>query len=120
MFTVRVRDDIDDLANDFLSVASKAKPRLSRVVRRNVKEGHKLAQKFARQASGIHGINYYKRITAEMTGDLEGEYGPHAGGTPVGAGYRHGPPNTDLEKSQDIIGPKFAKDVGDEMQGLFW
>lgn len=120
MATVRVTHTIDNLAADCAKIAQTTKPKMAKVVRRNVEQGTKLARRFAQESSGIHGKNYFKRITGEMTGLLEGEYGPHDGGTPVGAGYRHGPPNTDLERSLDIQGPKFAKDVSDEADGLFW
>lgn len=120
MARVRVTHTIGNLASDMTKIATTTKPKMAKVVRRNVEQGNRLARTFAKERSGIHGKNYFKRITGEMTGPLEGEYGPHDGGVPVGAGYRHGPPNTDLERSLDIQGPKFAKDVSDEADGLFW
>lgn len=120
MATVRVTHGIDDLRSDLAGIPPRMYREGSKIVRKNTRAGNKIAQGFARAASGPHGALYYKRLTAEMVGPLEGEYGPHAGGTPVGAGYRHGPPNTDLEKSMDVIGPKLAKDVGDMLDGLFW
>lgn len=119
---INVDHTIGNLAADLTKIETTAAPRLGKVVKRKVREGNAYARAFARGASGPHGKNYYKRITAEMTGLLEGEYGPHGDvvGNAVGAGWRHGPPNTDLEKSQDRIGPEFADAVSDEVGKLFW
>lgn len=119
MSSVRVTHGIDMLAADARRIAVTTKPKMARVVTKNVTEGRKSAQKFAKGASGPHGKSYFKRITDEMTGVLTGEYGPHDGGTPVGGGWRHGPPNTDLPRSADVIGPKFAKDAADLLD-VFW
>lgn len=117
-----VHHTIGDLANDAAAIAVNAQAKLVPVVRRNVNAGLQSAQEFAKAASGIHGLNYYKRITAEMTGPLEGEFGPHGAvrGRAVGAGWRNHPENLDLAKAADIIGPKFADEVGDEAEGWFW
>jgi len=122
MAGVRVIHDIDDLARDLAEIPVQALVKGSEIVRKNTNEGNKIAQRFARASAGPHGKLYYKRLTAEMTGPLEGEYGPRGvvAGRAVGAGWRNGPPNTDLEKSQDVIGPKFARDVGEMADGLFW
>lgn len=116
---IRVFHDLDDLAEDLRTIATTTKARMHGVVRDNVRLGEHTAQRLAKASSGPHGLNYWKRITGEMTGDLDGEYGPHAGGLPVGGGWRHGE-NTDLPRSVDIVGPKFAKDVSDEVDDLFW
>ena len=116
---VIVHNDLSDLAADMRAIPAKFKAKAPGVVRKNVSAGNKIAQGIARARSGPHGKAYWKRLTAEMTGPLEGEYGPHDGGTPVGGGWRHGR-NTDLPPSADQIGPKFAKDVGDLADGLFW
>jgi hypothetical protein len=88
----------------------------------HVKEGGLLTQRIAQGASGPHGKNYWKRISSEMTGPLSGEWGPTGvvDNNAVGGGWRHGPPNTDLEKSQDVIGPKFADEVGRTAASWFW
>lgn len=116
--SIRVIHDLDDLAEDLRTIATTTKARMVGVVRDNVALGERTAQRFAKQSSGPHGLNYFKRITGEMTGDLEGEYGPHAGNM-IGGGWRHGE-NTDLPRSQDIVGPKFAKDISDMVDDLFW
>lgn len=122
MASVRVTHSIGALAADCATIATTTKLKMSKVVKRNTEQGNKVAQGIARGRSGIHGKNYWKRLSAEMIGPLEGEYGPHGDvvGNAVGAGWRHGPPNTDLEKSLDIQGPKFAADVSATADGLFW
>ena len=115
---VVVHNDLSDLAADMRAIPSKFKAKAPGVVRKNVSAGNKIAQGIARARSGPHGAAYWKRLTWESAG-LQGEYGPHDGGTPVGGGWRHGR-NTDLPPSADQIGPKFAKDVGDLADGLFW
>ena len=122
MASIRVTHTIDDLASDMRKVATTARREMAGVVRRNVREGGRLTQRIARAASGPHGRLYYKRISSEMTGTLSGEWGPTGDvvGNAVGAGWRHGTANTDLEKSQDVIGPKAAKEAGDVLDGLFW
>lgn len=118
---VRVTHDLDNLADDLARIAAEAKPKLSKVVKRNVEAGNRIAVRLAREKSGPHGKNYYKRLSAEMTGPLQGEYGPE--GIPksdfVGAGFRHGV-NLDLPNSADLIGPKFGRDVLDEAGSWFW
>ncbi|MGH3349310.1 MAG: hypothetical protein ACRDPS_01495 [Nocardioides sp.] len=115
---IRVEHSLDDLAADLRTIATTTKPRMVGIVRDNVAFGERTAQRLAKESSGPHGLNYFKRITSEMTGDLEGEYGPHDGNM-IGGGWRHGE-NTDLPRSADIIGPKFAGDVHDEVDTIFW
>ena len=121
-----MRVDVDHtigfLARDMRTIATTARPKFSKTIRRNTAQGSAAARRIARGASGIHGKNYFKRITHELIDPLTGEYGPHGDvvGNAVGAGWRHGPPNTDLEKSLDIQGPKFRKDINSDLDGLFW
>lgn len=122
MATIRVTHDIDDLENDLTHIARTARSDMAGVVRKNVKEGHRLAQRFARAASGPHGRLYYKRITSEMTSPLSGEFGPtgKVAGNAVGAGWRHGSGNTDLLRAADVVGPALADDVQDLAGRWFW
>ena len=122
MATVRVHHTIGDLASDMAAIVPKPRVEGAKVVKRNVTAGNKLAQRFARGSSGPHGENYWKRITSEMTGALEGEYGPHGDvvENAVGAGWRGGPQNTDLPRSADIIGPQFEADVHAMVGRWFW
>lgn len=119
---VRVTDSMGDFAADIAKVPVKARPRMTKVVDKNTKQGNKVAQGLAKSRAGRHGANYWKRLTAEMVGPLTGEYGPHGdvAGNAVGAGWRHGPANTDLAKSADLQGPRLASDAGKIFNGLFW
>lgn len=119
---VKVTHHIDDLADDLIAIPGRFAREAPSIVERNAKEGNRLARNFAREKAGPHGKDYYKRLSAEMTGPLTAEYGP--AGIPksdfVGVGFRNGAVNMDLPNSADLIGPKFAKDVGDLVDGLFW
>lgn len=118
---VRVEHSIDDLASDMRKIPAAMVRQGSQVVRRNIVAGNREARRLARRKSGLHGRNYYKRISSEMTGALEGVYGPSnvEGSDYLGAGWRHGE-NTDLAQSLDLVGPKFRGDVVDMLDRLFW
>ena len=120
MATLRVIHHIGDLADDLAKIPPTARRDMAETVKKNVDAGERYAKGFARAASGPHGKAYYKRITSEMTGELSGEWGPHDGGTPVGAGYRHGGVNTDLPRSADLVAPRFARDVERLADRWFW
>ena len=113
--------EIADLANDCV-VISKAVPlRGKAVVARNIEYGNQVAQQIAQGAAGPHGSNYHKRLSAEMTGALVGEYGPE--GPPksdyVGVSGTAGAMR-DLNKSAARVAPRFARDAGRLLDGLFW
>jgi hypothetical protein len=119
----------DDLKSDCAKIPALFYQQGRRIIREDVADGGKTARRIARFKSGPHGSAYYKRITWDKSassfvgfggGSISGEYGPHAGGTPVGGGWRHGPPNTDLENSLDLIRPKFHRDVDSMLHSLFW
>ena len=116
---VIVINDLSDLAGDMAEIPVLFNLKAPAVVRRYTNEGLKVAQGIAKSKSGPHGTAYFKRMTAESHG-LTGEYGPHDGGTPVGAGWRHGAGNHDLPQSADLIGPRFADGVLETADGLFW
>lgn len=121
MARVHVSHGIDDLRADLAEIPVKAIPLLSNAVRSNTQQGNTVARGIARASSGLHGKNAYKRLTAEMVTPYVGEYGWTGDADRiVGAGFRNGAVNTDLEQSLDIQGPQFAKDVGDVVDGLFW
>lgn len=121
MASIRVHNHLDDLTRDIAAIAPAAEAQMPGVVARYAKTGHAAAQRFARARSGPHGLNYYKRITAEQRTPLSWEYGPTGDvvGVAVGAGWRDGPANTDLERSTDVVGPKFADAVGNAADRLF-
>lgn len=119
-FSIRVtHNGVADLARDMDKVFVRSEKAFAATTRRNLAAGTKLARRFALEAAGPHGKDYYKRISGEMTGPYSGEYGPE--GIPktdfVGVGFRHGV-NLDLPNSADIIGPKFAKDINADVDDL--
>lgn len=84
---------------------------VAKAVLKEGKRGNNLARRFAQELSGPHGKSYFKRISGESRGAWAYEYGPHSGGVPVGGGWRNGTPNTELDRSADIVGPALARDV---------
>lgn len=121
MGSIRVTNKLDDLARDMKGIATTGRAAMVPVVARYGEMGNNAARRFARQRSGPHGANYYKRITAEARTPLSWEYGPEGDvvENAVGAGWRNGPANTDLERSMDYVGPKFADAVGKTADRLF-
>ena len=125
---VIVLHTIDDLADDLRAIAVRAPKDMRAVVREGIKVGESLAKDNAKAAGGPHGKRYYKRISSEMHGNvtfggvtgISGEWGPHDGGTPVGAGWRHNGPNMDLEKSADVVAPAFVGEVRRLPDKWFW
>lgn len=117
---IDVNEGIHDLADDLSDIAVGAKPAMRGVIRDGLKVGTALAKEYAKASAGPHGKAYYKRISSEMTGALEGEFGPS--GTPksefVGVGFRHGV-NTDLPRAADVVGPSFLRSVDDAIGDLF-
>jgi hypothetical protein len=109
---VKVRHHIDRLAERQATAVGEFRPRARRAVKHSTDLGRDLARALAREKAGPHGSAFHKRINSEMTGPLEGEFGPD--GSPktefVGVGYRHGR-NTDLEKAADRVGPDLAARV---------
>ena len=109
---IRVRHTVDKLADDYEKIPAQAAAGMARIVRDNVDYGRDLAKALAREGAGPHGQNYWKRISSEMTGTFEGEYGPT--GEPksdfIGVGFRSGI-NTDLPQSADRVGPAAAADL---------
>jgi hypothetical protein len=118
---MRVIHNLDALAADLEEIAVQTPVKLRRVIEKNVAEGNKIGQSFAKESSGTHGKWYPKAFTAEMTGPLVGEYGPDAmqmqGGMSFERGSRNQPPHLDVLKSADLITPKFHADVDDVLDG---
>lgn len=119
---VKVTHSIGDLASDLRTMSRQAPPKLSRVVREQVKEGTRAARAHAKASAGPHGKTYWKRISGEMTGPLTGEFGPTGNvvGRAVGAGYRKGVDNTDLDLAAKEISWAFGHAVMNAADGLFW
>lgn len=121
MARVSVTHGIGDLASDLAKIPPRAIKDLTAIVRRDTKYGETVAKRLARESAGPHGASYWKRISSEGKG-LVGEIGPTGTvrNNAVGAGWRNGPPNADLERMQDILGPKVASDVHDATGKWFW
>lgn len=121
MATVQVTHTIDGLIRDLRLIPRTMRVRGKAVVARNVDLGTMLTKRAARAAAGPHGVNYHKRISGEMTGPLEGEFGPSAvlGTRYTGVSGSAGAMR-DLEKAADKVGPRFAAEVGRMADDLFW
>lgn len=117
---VRVRHQIDRLADDYAEIPVKAVVQMRNIVSENIDYGRDLAKALARAGAGPHGKHYYKRISSEMTGLLEGEFGPD--GTPktefVGVGFRSGT-NKDLPAAADALPASVSRDVRMMLTRLF-
>jgi hypothetical protein len=118
---INVEHNIGALAADCRTIAVTTQPRAAKIVKANVKEAEKVMRGFARASAGPHGKNYFKRVTSTMTTPLSGEVGPTGDvSKSVGGGWRNGPPNTDMPKTADIMGPKFASAIAAMADDLFW
>lgn len=120
MATIRVRHNIDRLARDYERVPVEAAVGLRKIVAENVDYGRDLAKALARASAGPHGKHFHKRIHSEMTGPLQGEFGPD--GSPktefVGVGFRNGT-NRDLERAGDQTLVAASADVRKLVARLF-
>ena len=118
---IRVTHSLGDLEADLIGAAAKLQAEAPVIVRRNIEAGNRLARGFNRQAAGPHGKSHFKRLTAEMTGPMSGEYGFTGDiGDSVGGGFRNGGGNTDLDKSFAIQADKFGDDVAGLADRLLW
>lgn len=126
---VRVLHDLGDLANDMGSIATRAPKDMRDVVKHNIHEGNRIAKAHASEQHTMFGdadIEYPPSFTAEMTGPLQGEYGPDSaiGDGSQAEGYEHGsinsPPHHDMARSYDVIAIEFPLDVDDMVRGWFW
>lgn len=125
MATVRVVHDIDDLANDLAGIAKRVKPDMRGVVKDGLRVGVMLARANAERTSGRYSKHYRKAITLEMTGDLEGEYGPDVSMKQGNMRFEFGEgrqsaPHLNLARSADVVGPAFERSVRDQIDGWFW
>lgn len=133
--TVRVTDDIGDLANDILDVARKSRGDMRGAVSDGIKAGAEVAKGLARTQNppGSHARKYPGTISSTMHGGkglfgntYSGEYGPY----PRGQGFlglilengtRNGNrPQMNMARSVDIVGPAFASEVRGLPDKWFW
>ncbi len=124
MSSIRVIHDIDDLASDLRNIAATARADMARTTRLNAQRGNRIAKGLARESAGAHGKHYHKAFSIEAITPLEWEYGPDAakpqGGMSFEFGSRNQPPHLDLNKSADVAGPMFARDVSNLPDKWFW
>ncbi|MCL2611950.1 MAG: hypothetical protein FWD95_01820 [Nocardioidaceae bacterium] len=122
MIRVVVHDELDLLESDLRDAAAKLQNSLTRAVDSAQRLGTQMARAHAIAASGRHGKNFYKRITGEMLSSTSAEFGITADehGQPVGAGFRHGPPNRDLVAAGDKAADELQIGVRGAIDGAFW
>lgn len=118
-----------DLESDLGKIPVQLRREAPKVVRKNIKEGNRLAKGFASEQHTMFGdtdIEYPPSFTTEMTGKTTGMYGPDAaiGDGSQASGYEFGsvnsPPHYDLARSVDAIVPEFHLDTEDMLGDLFW
>jgi hypothetical protein len=121
---IRVTHDIDDLANDLAAIPVTGARKFATTVRKNAEQGNRLARGYAKESAGAHGKHYHRAFSAEAITPLEWEYGPDAskpqGGMSFERGSRNQPYHGDLDRSLDVQGPRFATDIGNDVDSLFW
>lgn len=138
---VEVHHGIGDLASDMAKIPPKAVKDMVSTVREGIRVGNSVAKDFARVSAGSHGgvsrktgrvQPYVKSFSYEMHGvrggfgayAISGEYGPDASMPQGNMSFEHGsrnqPPHLDLARSADLIGPSFAQEIRQKMDGWFW
>lgn len=124
MSTILVFHRIGALERDMRAIPPRAMRDMRSTVRDGLEAGNTVAKDFAKSSAGAHGKHYHKAFGWEMTGPLEGEYGPNAampqGGMSFEFGSRNQKPHLDLAKSADLIGPSFAREVHHLPDKWFW
>ncbi|GAB2970273.1 hypothetical protein [Nocardioides montaniterrae] len=117
-----VTDTLDDLQHDLEDAAAKMQRSVTSALNDAQKLGTQVARRHAQAASGPHGKNFYKRITGEMLTPTSAEFGITADqrGEPVGAGFRHGPPNRDLAAAGDKAAAELAWQIRSAIDGVLW
>lgn len=132
MTKINIRGGVNDLIADMTKIRKEAPTVLNGIVRDGIRAGTVLAKDNARRSAGKHGKRYPAAITSQMRtpyhyGDgtiFHGEYGPDIsrpqGGMSFEYGSRNQKPHLDLNRSADVIGPQFPREVGDAVDRLFW
>lgn len=126
---IKVTHGLHDLAADMRQIPRMASRDAREAVRAGAVAGNRDARRRARAAAGPHGEHFYKRIKADRPAPngsgpagWSAEYGPT--GTPktefVGAGFRNGGGNDDLDGSRDLAAMTVADHIRRAMNGWFW
>ncbi len=110
---------ISETARDLQAAAVKIPTEGNAIVHTNGESANRLARAIAQQKAGPHGENYFKRISAEMTGLLSVEVGPSPllGTRFTGVGGSAGA-GRDLDEALAKVAPAFHKDAADLMDRL--
>lgn len=121
---VSVSHTLDDLIADLDAIPGRVRRGVVKAGNESAREGNRIAKASAKESAGAHGKHYHKAFRAERVETFAWEYGPVVGPPQGGMsfewGSRNQPPHRDLNKSADIVGPKFADRVGDAVDGAFW
>ena len=115
----RSGNGISSIVRDLEATPGKIQSQGGALVHRNGERLNRLARNIARAKAGPHGANYFKRISAEMTGPLSVEVGPSPlqGERYVGVDAPGGP-GRDLDEALAKVRPKFYDDASDLMDRL--
>ena len=120
--------NLNDLASDLRGIAQTTPRRMSKVVRGAINRGNRNARAFAAEQHTMFSdvdADYAPTFTAEMRGQLAGEYGPeNVGEGSKAPGYEWGSinqasPHRNLDRSLDIEAVEFPLDVSDEVRLIF-
>lgn len=131
---MRFVHNVDDLASDLTKIAADFKAGAPKRVGDSAREGNAEAKRIARARYGKgHARKYPGTFTSERMSPFLGfgvgvyaaEYGPVARGqgnlAPIlERGSINNPAHHNLDQSADLCGPKFARDMLDFADGLFW
>ena len=132
---VSVSHSLDGLERDQREILRRAPGELRNVVVEGIRAGNELAKGYARTKNGPKSTarKYPGTFRTEIHGAARlaavsiysGEYGPVAQGQGQLAhileqGKGNNAPQNNLARSTDIIGPAFAKETRDLLDGWFW
>lgn len=121
---IRATNSLGDLIAALSEAPVKLVTEGSEIVRSNIEAGNRAGKTFAKATSGVHGKHYPNAFTAQMTGALQGEWGPDAsrmqGGMSFERGSRNQKPHLDVLRSADVQAPRFQDDVSDLADRLLW
>ena len=119
-----VKNTLDGLERDLKALPAKSAREFAKRTRKVGVEGNRIASRLAKQSAGAHGKHYHRAFSVEMRGPFSVEYGPDAskpqGNMSFENGSRNQKPHRDLARSADIAGFRFASEIADALEDLFW
>lgn len=112
-------------APDLLRVVARIPVDMARTVKANVEQGGRKAANNSRRTSGTHGKHHPASITAEMTGVMQGEWGPDRAKPQGDMDFEYGSgnqtaPHLPVTKSGDVQVPKWHRDTSKAIDRWFW